>query len=248
MNYAIILSGGIGTRMEMGDFPKQYFEIQGKMILEYTLDRFQNAQEVDAIVVVMAEHWWEKLREKLCSQYSKLIGYAKPGSNRQESILSGLKFCMARSGSEDDIVIIHDGVRPLVTVDLIGKCFEAIREYEGCLPVIPASDTIYYSEDGKGLNKLMDRSRLYMGQSPEAFLLHKYYMAHDGKDREFLSRMRGTTEIAYAAGMKICLLPGETLNFKITTKADLRRFRLLVEDSSGDGFKDNYQYFNPDAL
>ena len=60
--------------------------------------------------------------------------------------------------------------------------------------------------------------------------------------------MRGTTEIAYAAGMKICLLPGETLNFKITTKADLRRFRLLVEDSSGDGFKDHYQYYDPNAL
>ena len=125
-------------------------------------------------------------------------------------------------------MIIHDGVRPLVSCELIDACFDAIGEYEACLPVIPATDTIYYSEDGKGVDKLLDRSKLFMGQSPETFWLHRYYKIHEGKSHEFLMSMRGTTEIAYVAGMKICMIPGDPMNFKITHPADLQRFRMIV--------------------
>ena len=228
MNYAVILSGGIGTRMHMGDFPKQYYKVKGKMILEYTLDAFEKSSSVDEIIIVMAPAWQEQLEEELRSKYKKLQGFAAPGSIRQESILSGLLVCMERSVSEDDKVIIHDGVRPLVSCELIDACFDAIGEYEACLPVIPATDTIYYSDDGKGVDKLLDRSKLFMGQSPETFWLHQYYRIHEGKSHEFLMSMRGTTEIAYVAGMKICMIPGDPMNFKITHPADLQRFRMIV--------------------
>lgn len=228
MNFAVILSGGIGTRMHMGDFPKQYYKVKGRMILEYTLDKFERADPVDAIVIVMAPAWQEKLEAELREKYSKLAGFAAPGSIRQESILSGLEFCMERSMSGEDKVIIHDGVRPLVSCELICECFKALEEYEACLPVIPATDTIYYSEDGKGVDKLLDRSKLFMGQSPETFLLHKYYKAHEGRSHAFLESMRGTTEIAHVAGMKICMIEGESLNFKITNPPDLDRFRMIV--------------------
>lgn len=230
MNYAVILSGGIGTRMHMGDFPKQYYKVKGRMILEYTLDSFENAQAVDEIIIVMAPQWQEELEEELRGKYKKLAGFALPGEIRQESILSGIEVCMKRSQSEKDKVIIHDGVRPLVSCELIEACFAAIGEYEACLPVIPATDTIYYSEDGTGVDKLLDRSKLFMGQSPETFWLHQYYKAHEGKTREFLQSMRGTTEIAYVAGMKICMIPGDPMNFKITHPADLQRFKMIVGD------------------
>ena len=136
---------------------------------------------------------------------------------------------MADSQSDRDKVIIHDGVRPLVTCELIGRCFDAIGEYEACLPVVPATDTIYYSEDGRGVDKLLDRSKLFMGQSPETFWLHQYYKAHEGKSHEFLQSMRGTTEIAHVAGMKICMIEGDPMNFKITHRADLQRFRMIAE-------------------
>ena len=88
MNYAVILSGGIGTRMHMGDFPKQYYKVKGRMILEYTLDSFEKAQAVDEIVIVMAPQWQEELGEELRGKYKKLAGFALPGEIRQESILS----------------------------------------------------------------------------------------------------------------------------------------------------------------
>ena len=115
-----------------------------------------------------------------------------------------------------------------MSCELIDACFDAIGEYEACLPVIPATDTIYYSEDGKGVDKLLDRSKLFMGQSPETFWLHQYFKIHEGKNHEFLMSMRGTTEIAYVAGMKICMIPGDPMNFKITHPADLQRFRMIV--------------------
>jgi 2-C-methyl-D-erythritol 4-phosphate cytidylyltransferase len=230
MNFAVILSGGIGTRMQMGDFPKQYYKVNGKMILEYTLDKFEESGQVDAIVIVMAPVWRAQLEADLSAKYRKLIGFAEPGAIRQESILSGIQFCMERSDAAEDKVIIHDGVRPLVSCGLIGRCFDALSEYEACLPVIPATDTIYCSEDGKGVDKLLDRSKLFMGQSPETFYLHQYYKAHEGKSHAFLASMRGTTEIAYAAGMKICMIEGEALNFKITYPPDLARFRMILEN------------------
>ena len=213
MNYAIILSGGIGTRMHMGDFPKQYYKVKGRMILEYTLDAFEKSGSVDEIIIVMAPAWQEQLEEELRAKYKKLRGFAEPGAIPE---------------SETDKVIIHDGVRPLVSCELIDACFDAIGEYEACLPVIPAADTIYFSEDGKGVDKLLDRSKLFMGQSPETFWLHQYYKIHEGKSHEFLMSMRGTTEIAYVAGMKICMIPGDPINFKITHPADLQRFRMIV--------------------
>ena len=212
----------------MGDFPKQYYKVKDRMILEYTLDSFENSEAVDRIVIVMAPAWQETLEEELRGKYKKIFGFAEPGSIRQESILSGLEFCMADSQSDRDKVIIHDGVRPLVTCDLIGRCFDAIGEYEACLPVVPATDTIYYSEDGSSVDKLLDRSKLFMGQSPETFWLHGYYKAHEGKSHEFLQSMRGTTEIAYVAGMKTCMIEGDPMNFKITHRADLQRFKMIV--------------------
>ena len=82
MNYAVILSGGIGTRMHMGDFPKQYYKVKDRMILEYTLDSFENAEAVDRIVIVMAPAWREKLETELRGKYRKLFGFADPGSIR----------------------------------------------------------------------------------------------------------------------------------------------------------------------
>ena len=86
MNYAVILSGGIGTRMHMGDFPKQYYKVKGKMILEYTLDAFEKSSSVDEIIIVMAPAWQEQLEEELRSKYKKLQGFAAPGSIRQVKI------------------------------------------------------------------------------------------------------------------------------------------------------------------
>ena len=186
MNYAIILSGGIGTRMQMGDFPKQYLEVEKKPILLYTLEQFQKSSAVEKIVIVAAD-------------------------------------------AEHDGVIIHDGVRPLVSEQLIGDCLAALADHDGCMPVLPMKDTIYQSSDGTKIDHLLERSTLFAGQAPEAFRLHPYAKINREASKEELSLTRGTNEIAYRHGMDVAMIPGDERNFKITTRSDLERFCTIVE-------------------
>ena len=229
MNYAIILSGGIGSRMKMEGFPKQYLEVEGKPILMYTLEVFQSCESVDHIVIVAAEQWHENINQWM-QQYgiTKFLDFALPGDSRQESILNGLEVCMANSVDSADRVIIHDAVRPCVTDDLIVRCFQALDDHDGCMPVIPVNDTVYQSNDGKSISCLLERSTLFAGQAPESFYLHRYTDINRKATKEELANTRGTSVIAYTNGMDVCLISGDDNNFKITTPIDLKRFYTMV--------------------
>ena len=150
---------------------------------------------------------------------------------RQESIFSGLSVCMAQSQKDDDGVIIHDGVRPLLSHDLITACLDALQDYDGSMPVLPVTDTTYLSQDGKHISGLLDRSTLFSGQAPEAFRLHAYYRINQAATKQELAETRGTTEIAYRHNFNIRLIPGEYGNFKLTTPTDLDRFRAILEET-----------------
>ena len=229
MNYAIILSGGIGSRMKMDGFPKQYLEVNGKPILVYTLEIFQKNSNVDVIVVVAAKEWEEQIQQWAVDfGLTKVKLVAPCGASRQESIRNGLKACITESVSDEDNVIIHDAVRPLLSDELISKCFRALSENEGCMPVIPVNDTVYQSRDGEYIESLLNRDTLFAGQAPEAFNLLKYYNVNKDLTESELEKIRGTSEIAYRNNMKIRLIPGEERNFKITTQVDLRRFEAII--------------------
>jgi len=229
MNYAIILSGGIGTRMKTEGLPKQYLEVEGKPILIYTLEVFQKSTVVDKIVVVAAEQWREQIVQWM-DQYgiTKDMTFAQPGDSRQESILSGLEACVVDSQADTDRVIIHDAVRPLVTEDLIERCLEALDEHDGCLPVIPVKDTVYQSADGKAISNLLDRSTIFAGQTPESFDLHWYTKINRNATKEELTTSTGSSSLAYINGMDVGLIPGDDNNFKITTPIDLKRFYTVI--------------------
>ncbi len=224
MNFAVILSGGVGSRMK-SNIPKQYIEYKGVPILIDTLFTFQKCESIDKIIIVAADSWI-KIIEKWCIDYgiSKLLSVTIGGSSRQESILNGLKVCMTISDNEKDKVIIHDAVRPFVTLDTINLCLEAIDEYDGAMPVLPVKDTIYQSNDGKVISSLLNRDTLFAGQSPEAFLLHKYFCINKDLTKEQLGEIRGTSQIAFQNGFSIKMIDGDENNFKITTPADLERY------------------------
>ena len=233
MNYAVILSGGIGSRMNRPECPKQYIEVLGKPVLVYTLEIFQANPDVEGIIIVAAPQWRGDIDGWL-REYGieKFMGYADPGESRQESFLSGLEACMETSKDPADRVIIHEAVRPLVTGKLISACLKEIDSYEGCMPVIPMNDTIYQSTDGQNLTGLADRSILYCGQSPEAFLLWKFTEINRETDRAQLKKIRGASELAYMKGVRMHLIPGEQNNFKITYEPDLDRFQRILESRS----------------
>ncbi len=232
MNIAILLSGGIGSRMKTGGIPKQYIEVKNKPILMHTINKFQNCDLIDNIIIVADKCWQEKIYSWIIKDdIDKFIGFALPGKSRQESILHGLESCINLIGTED-IVIIHDAVRPFVSVKLIEECILGASEYDGCMPVLPVTDTVYYSSDGSKIDQLLDRDKLFLGQSPEAFNFLKYYNANKLASSEEIDSTRGSSEIAFKNNLKIKLITGEGENFKLTTPSDLERFKILVGDSN----------------
>lgn len=240
MNIALVLSGGTGTRVGTG-IPKQYIEVGGKPVISYCIETLSVHERIDAIWVVAAESWHESIRDWLETSdiYKKFRGFSLPGENRQLSILNGLEDIRSLENctgvAEEDVegtkkparVLICDAARPLLSEKLITECFLAISGHDGVLPVLPMKDTVYSSADGERITGLLNRKEIYAGQAPELFRLDKYYEANKRLTAEKLLKINGSTEPAILAGMDIAMIPGDEDNFKITTLADLERFKEL---------------------
>lgn len=224
MNTALILSGGTGSRIG-GDIPKQYIEICGKPIICYCLETIASNEMIDAIQIAADIAWQDFILEHMKDTVfeQKFKGFSLPGANRQLSIWNGLEE-IKKFASDQDLVFIHDGARPLLSHDLIRQCLEAANGYDGVLPVLPMKDTVYMSEDGEKVTSLLNRSQIFAGQAPEVFAFGAYYMANQALFPEKILKINGSTEPAIMAGMKVKMIPGDERNFKITTREDLKRF------------------------
>lgn len=221
MNYAIILSGGIGTRLGL-DMPKQYYEVNKKPIIRYVIETMEQCEVVDGFVIVAAEEWQEYVREQI-SVPEKFLGYASPGENRQLSIYNGL--CALRGiAKEEDMVLIQDAARPNTSFKLVEACFNLAEDIDGAMPVLPMKDTVYLSEDGVQVSALLERKKVFAGQAPESFRFGKYLAANEMLLPEKIRSINGSTEPAILAGMHIQMIPGDEKNYKITTEVDLEKF------------------------
>lgn len=227
MNVALVLSGGIGSRIN-SEVPKQYVTVNGKMIVIYTLQALCAHEMIDAVHVVADRAWWEPILTEL-PEASKLKGFSRPGENRQLSILNGL-MDIRNYADESDVVFIQDAVRPCVSDTMIRDVLNAVNGHDGAVPVLPLKDTVYFSEDGKGLSNTIQRSKLLAGQAPEAFVLGKYLASNEALTKEQMLGLSGSAEPALMAGLDVTTLPGDEKNFKITTNEDLERFRQLMEN------------------
>lgn len=222
MNIALILAGGTGTRLG-ADIPKQYIEVYGRPVISYCLELFENMSEIDCIWVVAEERWHEFIKS---STGKKVKGFSNPGRNRQLSIWNGLQG-ISDFASSEDVVVIHDAARPLVTEKLVRDCLRACETHDGALPVLPMKDTVYIGEQGR-IVSLLDRQKVFAGQAPEAFLYGKYFEATRELLPEKILNVNGSTEPAILAGMDIAVVEGDEKNFKITTQEDLKRFQMMM--------------------
>ena len=221
MNYAIILSGGIGTRLGL-DMPKQYFEVNKKPIIRYVIETMEQCEVVDGFVIVAAEEWQEYVQNQIFLP-EKFLGFALPGKNRQLSIYNGL--CALRNIAKDeDVVLVQDAARPNTSERLIETCFNLEDDVDGAMPVLPMKDTVYLSEDGVQVSALLERKKVFAGQAPESFRFGKYLAANEMLLPEKIRSINGSTEPAILAGMHIQMIPGDEKNYKITTEVDLEKF------------------------
>ncbi len=235
MNIAIVLSGGAGSRFG-GQVPKQYLEMAGKPVAVYTLEQFQRCERVEHILVV-AEQCWEKELLLWRGRYGldKLREIAPAGLDRQHSILNGLLAAEKYAAEEDTGVIIQDAARPLTSPALIDRLIAGLAKAPAVLPVIPVTDTVYYTANGQQVDGIPDRETLRAGQAPEAFRFWAYWELYKNTPPEKRGAMSGSCQLPYSAGWRVKLVPGERENIKLTYQADWKLCELILKERQGKG-------------
>ena len=225
--FSIILAGGTGQRFG-SDIPKQYIDVKGFPLFIYSVRKFAAFAPVEKIVLVVSPQWEDFAKESIEKEgFSGKVLFAPAGGSRQNSVLNGLK-ALEGIAAYIDPVFVHDSVRPLFPVSNLTDGLAALEEYDAALPVISVKDATYRSADGGQLTAILPRTELYSGQSPECLRYGPFVKAHEQFTEEELAAIRGCSELAFRAGMRVKLIAGIEQNFKITTKEDLQAFALLV--------------------
>ncbi len=222
--YALIFAGGKGKRMKDSDIPKQFLEVDGKSIIIRTLEHFSNHDMVDEILVVCLESWIDTLRNQIDNYgIRKVADIISGGITGFQSIHMGLDR-ISKSADEEDIVLLCDGVRPILNEKLITDCIRLAEEYGTAVPVTPSIDSILYSTDGKNCSKNYDRKAIYITQAPQGFKLSVIIKAHEiaiERKMEALS----SADLLVELGMDIHIYQGIRENIKVTTPEDLNSLR-----------------------
>ena len=221
MGYAIILSGGVGTRLGLY-IPKQYVKVKDKTVLQYVVEKIEACTLIQGYVIVAAEEWQDDILSMM-DLSEKFLGFAASGENRQLSIYHGL-LELKKVAKDHDLVLVQDAARPNTSDDLLLRCMQLDDSVDGAMPVLPMKDTVYISHTGSRVDELLNRDEVFAGQAPESFRFGKYLRANEMLLPVDILHINGSTEPAVRAGMNIALIEGEESNFKITTTADLERF------------------------
>ena len=229
-NVAVIFAGGTGQRMNTRTRPKQFLELHGKPIIVYTLEAFDRHSEIDGIVVVMLESWIGYTKELIRKFGIEKVKKIVPGgSSGQESIYNGL--CAASEFyCDDDIVLIHDGVRPLVDEDTISANIRSVKERGTAITVTAAIETITMKDETGAVGTIIDRSRCELARAPQSFRLGQILDVHNKVRRE--SGSAGFIDSASMMkhyGYKLYTVQGKPENIKITTPSDFYIFRAMVD-------------------
>lgn len=215
MNIAIILSGGVGSRMK-SDSPKQFMLLANRCVLDYSLSTFAAHDEIDLIVVVAAKEYLKKTRELTEKiETDKKIIVVEGGKTRQESVYLGL--LAVADYSSDCITLIHDGARPFVTPQLISANIAAVEKVGAAVTAIPVTDTIFLNE-ANGL-KAVDRSIAYAAQTPQSFRLGLILEAHRNFKNDIAT---DDCTLVQRMNKEICIVEGSRWNMKITLPEDIK--------------------------
>ncbi len=233
VNYAIVLAAGVGQRMRNGGLPKQFLKLMGKPIIIYTLEKFEAIREIDQVIVVCHGSYIDYMRELLrLYQIKKANDIVVGGSDRQRSLRRGLNIIVENGGKPQDIVAIHDGVRPLVDLATIQENIRVAKQYGCAITVHPVTETVVVTQaEEANMADFKKRSDTYSMTAPQTFQLGKIIEAYEKVDQSGEGEMPLLdAAMVYAqAGGEVHLVKQQGANIKITTPEDYYFLKAMLE-------------------
>lgn len=228
---ALIFAGGAGIRMNTAGIPKQFLKIYGKPIIAYTIEIFQNHEMIDNIVVVSIESHIDYTKEIVKNYNFTKVSCVVPGSDTgQKSIWNGLEV-IKNLTEDDDMVLINDGVRPLVTTQLITDNIESVRKNGNGISACFAWETICHTKDGKEniIGNIIPREKCLLVKAPQSFRVRDIVEAHSKAKNEGITSAIDSASLMSYYGHTLYYVLCEPSNIKITTPVDFYLFKAMLE-------------------
>lgn len=236
-NIALLIAGGSGNRMHQ-DIPKQFITVNEKPVIVYTLEAFEKHPEIDAIAVVCIEGWEQVLRAYAKQFNISKLQYVVPGgSNGQGSIRNGV-FELEKHFAPDDLVLIHDAIRPMVSAEIISDNIRVAREYGNAITVIPCAEAMLQTEDGKESVGSYPQERLKRTQTPQAFRIGDICDLHRKALEAGITNSVASCTLMIEMGKQVFFSAGSEKNIKLTTVEDIDIFKALLAAKRADWLKD----------
>ncbi|TAH69971.1 MAG: 2-C-methyl-D-erythritol 4-phosphate cytidylyltransferase [Anaerolineaceae bacterium] len=225
---ALIFAGGAGQRVSLSSRPKQFLELYGKPIIIYTLEHFELHDDIDDIVIVSLESHISELHSILQKYGITKVSKIVPGGNTgHDSIFYGL-IAMKENVKEDDIVLIHDGVRPLITEELISSNIEAVKKYRAAITVEPARESIVHSKDGINISDIPNRRDVFVAKAPQSFYYGQILEAYEKAYKDNIKTV-DSAQLCNLYNIPMHIVKSTKNNIKISDSADFYMFRALYE-------------------
>ncbi len=227
MNIALIIAGGSGQRMHQ-NIPKQFLTVEERPVIVYTLEAFQKHSEIDAIAVVCIEGW-ENMLWAYANQFNitKLKHIIPGGKNGQDSIRNGV-YELEKHYSADDIVLIHDAIRPMVSQEIISDCIVKTRQNGCAIAVIPCAEAMVITDDQETSMECYPRDNLKRTQTPQGFTIGKICDLHRRALDAGITNSVASVTLMIEMGEKVFFSAGSEKNIKLTTIEDIDIFKALL--------------------
>lgn len=229
MNIALIIAGGVGQRMGQ-DIPKQFLNVFDKPVIVYTMEAFQKHPDVNAIEIVCLDGWHEMVFA-YARQFgiSKLENIVSGGKNGQESIRNGLYDIATRHNNDDDIVLIHDAIRPMLSDEVITENLKICKQYGNAITVVPCMAAMLKTFDGFSSEEQVPRDNLKETQTPQSFFLQDILSVHKEAIEKGITNSVASCTLYIELGKTLYMSAGSEKNLKLTTTEDVEIFKALLK-------------------
>lgn len=227
-NVALILAAGFGSRANLS-MPKQFAVVEGKPVIVHTLEKFNRNRQIDDIAIVILEGW-EVVMERYIEEFKlHKVKYMVPGGAAgQDSIRLGVEL-LRKHYRENDIIIIHDSVRPLVTDEIINSNISGVLLNDTAITVIPTTEALLHCENCASSNRIIDRTTTLRTQTPQSLRLKKLIWAHEEAGKRGIRNSVATCTLLIELGEEVHFAKGDNSNFKITTGSDIHLFEAYLK-------------------